>query len=52
MPDVHVLDSFIHYEESGAGPAFVFLHGNPTSYLRRNVILHLEWRLPTVPWRQ
>jgi len=31
MPDVHVLDSFIHYEESGAGPAFVFLHGNPSS---------------------
>lgn len=31
MPDVHVLDSFIHYDESGAGPAFVFLHGNPSS---------------------
>ena len=31
MPDVPVLDSWLHYEESGAGPAFVFLHGNPGS---------------------
>jgi len=31
MPDVPVLDSFLHYEESGAGPVFVFLHGNPSS---------------------
>jgi haloalkane dehalogenase len=31
MPEVHVLDSFIHYEESGEGPVFVFLHGNPAS---------------------
>jgi haloalkane dehalogenase len=31
MPEVLVLDSFMHYEESGAGPAFVFLHGNPSS---------------------
>jgi haloalkane dehalogenase len=39
MPEAHVLDSFIHYEESGAGPAFVFLHGNPgSSRLWRQVI--------------
>lgn len=39
MPDVPVLDSFVHYEESGAGPAFVFLHGNPgSSRLWRRVI--------------
>jgi haloalkane dehalogenase len=32
MPDVSVLDSTLHYEESGTGPAtFVFLHGNPGS---------------------
>ena len=31
MPEVLVLDSFMHYEESGAGPEFVFLHGNPSS---------------------
>jgi haloalkane dehalogenase len=31
MPEVHVLDSFIHYAESGEGPVFVFLHGNPAS---------------------
>lgn len=31
MPDVPVLDSYLHYEESGAGRAFVFLHGNPSS---------------------
>jgi len=39
MPDVPVLDSFLHYEESGAGPAFVFLHGNPgSSRLWREVV--------------
>ena len=39
MPEAHVLDSFIHYEESGGGPAFVFLHGNPgSSRLWREVI--------------
>lgn len=39
MPNVPVLDSFMHYEESGAGPAFVFLHGNPSSSrLWRDVI--------------
>jgi haloalkane dehalogenase len=31
MPDIPVLDSFLYYEESGAGLAFVFLHGNPGS---------------------
>lgn len=31
MPDVPVLDSWLHYEGSGAGPVFVFLHGNPSS---------------------
>ncbi|GHJ54831.1 haloalkane dehalogenase [Nonomuraea sp. TT08I-71] len=31
MPETRVLDSTIHHEESGAGPAFVFLHGNPGS---------------------
>jgi haloalkane dehalogenase len=39
MPDVCVLDSFMHYEQDGAGPAFVFLHGNPgSSRLWRRVI--------------
>jgi haloalkane dehalogenase len=39
MPDVSVLDSYVHYEQSGAGPAFVFLHGNPgSSRLWRDVI--------------
>ncbi len=33
------------YHESGAGPAVVFLHGNPTSsYLWRNVVPHLAGR--------
>jgi haloalkane dehalogenase len=37
-----VLDSFLHYEESGAGPVFVFLHGNPgSSRLWRKVIPQL-----------
>jgi haloalkane dehalogenase len=39
MPDVSVLDSYVHFEQSGAGPAFVFLHGNPgSSRLWRDVI--------------
>src|ERR1700747_738905 len=43
MPDVAVLDSTIHYRDSGAGEPIVFLHGNPTSsYLWRNVIPRLE----------
>lgn len=31
MPEARVLDSTIHYEDSGSGTAFVFLHGNPAS---------------------
>src|SRR6201993_749100 len=39
----HVLDSTLHYVETGKGDPIVFLHGNPTSsYLWRNVIPHLE----------
>ncbi len=41
--DLSVLDSVIHYRESGTGDPIVFLHGNPTSsYLWRNVIPRLE----------
>jgi haloalkane dehalogenase len=41
--DLHVLDSTIHYRDSGAGDPIVFLHGNPTSsYLWRNIIPRLE----------
>ncbi|MGH7900032.1 MAG: haloalkane dehalogenase [Candidatus Binatia bacterium] len=41
--DVAVLDSTLHYRESGKGDPIVFLHGNPTSsYLWRNVIPRLE----------
>lgn len=41
--DVKVLDSTMHYRESGSGKPIVFLHGNPTSsYLWRNVIPRLE----------
>ncbi|KAA2258066.1 haloalkane dehalogenase [Solihabitans fulvus] len=39
MPIQHVLDSTIHYRETGAGTPMVFLHGNPTSsYLWRHVL--------------
>ena len=39
MPEVNVLDSTIHYRDSGTGTAFVFLHGNPSSsYLWRDVL--------------
>jgi len=39
MPEIPVLDSTIHYQESGTGTAFVFLHGNPgSSHLWRNVL--------------
>jgi haloalkane dehalogenase len=39
MPDVHVLDSTIHYQDSGGGTPLVFLHGNPaSSHLWRNVL--------------
>jgi haloalkane dehalogenase len=39
MPDVRVLDSTIHYQDSGAGTPLVFLHGNPgSSHLWRKVL--------------
>jgi pimeloyl-ACP methyl ester carboxylesterase len=39
MPDVKTLDSTIHYQESGSGTPFVFLHGNPSSsHLWREVL--------------
>ena len=39
MPDIEVLDSTIHYEDTGSGTPIVFLHGNPTSsHLWRNVL--------------
>lgn len=42
MSTIDVLDSTMHYEESGSGQPVVFLHGNPTSsYLWRNVTPHV-----------
>jgi haloalkane dehalogenase len=39
MPDVKTLGSAIHYQESGSGTPFVFLHGNPgSSHLWREVL--------------
>jgi haloalkane dehalogenase len=39
MPKIRVLDSTIHYQDSGSGTALVFLHGNPgSSHLWRNVL--------------
>ena len=39
MPVTNVLDSTMYYEDKGAGAAFVFLHGNPTSsHLWRHVL--------------
>ena len=39
MPDVKTLDSTMHYQESGSGTPFVFLHGNPSSsHLWREVL--------------
>lgn len=39
MSNMQVLDSTMHYEDSGYGDPIVFLHGNPTSsYLWRKVI--------------
>lgn len=39
MPDIAVLDSIVHYQDSGAGVPFVFLHGSPgSSRLWRNVL--------------
>jgi haloalkane dehalogenase len=41
--DVAVLDSTMHWVESGEGDPIVFLHGNPTSsYLWRNVMPRLD----------
>lgn len=43
MPVTKILDSTIFHEERGEGPAFVFLHGNPTSsYVWRNVLPALD----------
>ncbi len=40
---LEVLGSGMSYVEVGAGDPIVLLHGNPTtSYLRRNVIPHIE----------
>ncbi|MFJ2645712.1 haloalkane dehalogenase [Streptomyces sp. NPDC087420] len=39
MPSTPVLDSTLHYEDSGSGTPFVFLHGNPgSSHVWRNVL--------------
>ncbi|WP_328998179.1 haloalkane dehalogenase [Kribbella sp. NBC_00709] len=39
MPDIDLLDSTIHYEDTGSGTPIVFLHGNPaSSYVWRNVM--------------
>jgi haloalkane dehalogenase len=39
MPEIRVLDSTIHYKDSGTGTALVFLHGNPgSSHLWREVL--------------
>lgn len=39
MPDIEVLNSVIHFHESGDGTPFVFLHGNPgSSHLWREVL--------------
>jgi haloalkane dehalogenase len=39
MPDLDVLNSTIHYEDSGSGTPIVFLHGNPaSSHVWRNVV--------------
>ena len=42
MPEPSVLDSTMHYQESGSGAPLVFLHGNPTSsYLWSHVLAHV-----------
>jgi haloalkane dehalogenase len=39
MPETPVLDSTIHHTETGSGPTFVFLHGNPaSSHMWRDVL--------------
>lgn len=46
MPVVPVLDSTVHYEQSGSAP-FVFLHGNPgSSHAWRNVLPDLGGLAP------
>lgn len=41
--DIEVLDSTLHYVESGEGDPIVFLHGNPTSsFLWRHIFGRLE----------
>jgi haloalkane dehalogenase len=43
MPITNVLGSTIFHEERGEGPAFIFLHGNPTSsHIWRNVLSALD----------
>jgi haloalkane dehalogenase len=45
MPQIDVLDSTIHYEETGSGTPFVYLHGNPvSSHVWRNVLPHVPGR--------
>ena len=42
MPELSVLDSTMHYQESGSGAPLVFLHGNPTSsHLWSYVLPHI-----------
>ena len=39
MPEIAVLDSTMHYEDTGAGTPIVFLHGNPaSSRVWRNIL--------------
>lgn len=39
MPEIDILDSTIHYEDTGSGTPIVFLHGNPaSSHVWRNVL--------------
>ncbi|MFC3962410.1 haloalkane dehalogenase [Nocardia jiangsuensis] len=44
MPALPVLDSFLHYTDTGSGAVpVVFLHGNPTSsYIWRRVLPHVS----------
>jgi haloalkane dehalogenase len=42
MTEAKVIDSTMHYVDSGTGTAFVFLHGNPgSSHLWRKVLPHI-----------
>src|SRR5918996_2435059 len=50
MPTANVLDSTIHYQDSGTGTALVFLHGNPSSsHLWRNVLPRVGPGRPLAP---